>query len=71
MYRAKVTKKGLMIPADVLKGMSEVLILRKRDTVLIKPAESVTKKTFGTVHAPIDVDQVMDSYPQYLAEKKG
>ena len=66
MYKTKVTEKGLTIPADVLRGLSEVLIVRKRDTVFIKPAESMTRKTFGTVHAPIDVDQVMDSYPRYL-----
>lgn len=71
MYKAKVTQEGLMIPADVLRGLSDVLIVRKRDTVLIRPAESVTRKTFGTVHTSIDIDQVMDSYPRYLAGEVG
>ena len=67
MYKTKVSEKGLFIPLDYVKGLNEVVIIRKKNDLIIRPAETMTEKTAGIIKTSLSVQDVLNSYPDYLA----
>ena len=67
MYKTKVSKKGLFIPLDYLKGLNEVVVIRKKNDLIIRPAETMTEKTAGIIKTSLSVQDALNSYPDYLA----
>ena len=67
MYKTKVSKKGLFIPLDYLKGLNEVVVIRKENDLIIRPAETMTEKTAGIIKTNLSVNDVLNSYTGYLA----
>jgi hypothetical protein len=67
MYKTKVSKKGLFIPLDYLKGLNEVVVIRKKNDLIIRPAETMTEKTAGIIKTNLSVHDVLNSYTGYLA----
>ena len=67
MYKTKVSKKGLFIPFDYVKGLNEVVIIRKKNDLIIRPAETMTEKTAGIIKTSLSVQDALNSYTDYLA----
>lgn len=67
MYKTKVSKKGLFIPLDYVKGLNEVVVIRKKNDLIIRPAETMTEKTAGIIKTNLSVHDVLNSYTGYLA----
>jgi hypothetical protein len=67
MYKTKVSKKGLFIPLDYVKGLNEVVVIRKKNDLIIRPAETMTEKTAGIIKTNLSVHDVLSSYTGYLA----
>ena len=67
MYKTKVSKKGLFIPLDYLKGLNEVVVIRKKNDLIIRPAETMTERTAGIIKTNLSVNDVLNSYTGYLA----
>ena len=67
MYKTKVSKKGLFIPLDYLKGLNEVVVIRKENDLIIRPAETMTERTAGIIKTNLGVNDVLNSYTGYLA----
>jgi len=70
MYKTKVSKKGLFIPLDYLKGLNEVVVIRKKNDLIIRPAETMTERTAGIIKINLSVNDVLNSYTGYLANLK-
>ena len=62
MYKTKVSKKGLFIPLNYVKGLNEVVIIRKKNNLIIRPAETMTEKTAGIIKTGLSVHDVLNSY---------
>lgn len=67
MYKTKVSKKGLFIPLDYVKGLNEVVVIRKKNDLIIRPAETMTEKTAGIIKTNLSVHDVLNYYTGYLA----
>jgi len=67
MYKTKVSKKGLFIPLDYLKGLNEVVVIRKKNDLIIRPAKTMTERTAGIIKTNLSVNDVLNSYTGYLA----
>ena len=68
MYKTRVSKKGLFIPFDYVKGLNEVVVIRKKNDLIIRPAETMTEKTAGIIKTSLSVRDTLNSYPAYLAD---
>ncbi len=68
MYKTKVSKEGLFIPLDYVKGLDEVVIIRKKNDLIIRSAETMTEKTAGIIKTNLNVRNVLNSYTDYLAD---